>query len=67
MTPSLPHCWRSGEAEGRDIDGCSGGSSGEALRLDPKANPAAAEILADPPPDSGSEVLGNINMTLLLR
>ena len=47
--------------------GRPGGNSAEALRLDPKANPAAAEILAEPPPDSGSEVLGNINMTLLLR
>lgn len=47
--------------------GCAGGNSAEALRLDPKANPAAAEILANPPPDSGSEVLGSINMMLLLR
>ncbi|BDA50846.1 Exocyst complex component 6B [Coccomyxa sp. Obi] len=44
-----------------------GGGASEALWLDPKANPAAAEILANPPPDSGSEVLGSINMTLLLR
>ncbi len=44
-----------------------GGGSSEALWLGPKANPAAAEILADPPPDSESEVLGSINMMLLLR
>ena len=40
---------------------------GRHLKLDPKANPAAAEILAQPVEDTHQSLLGSINMTLLLR
>jgi len=53
------------ESEG---DIYAAGSSGvEHLSLEPKANPAAAEILAQPVQDSEQTLLGSINMTLLLR
>ena len=42
-------------------------NGGEQLKLDSKANPAAAEILAQPVEDTHQSLLGAINMTLLLR
>ena len=49
---------------GSDADMLNGG---EHLKLDQKANPAAAEILAQPVEDTHQSLLGSINMTLLLR
>ncbi len=47
---------------------CAAGSlTAEHLSLDPKANPAAAEILKQPVQDTEKSLLGSINMTLLLR
>jgi len=45
----------------------AGSSGAERLSLEPKANPAAAEILAQPIQDTEQTLLGSINMTLLLR
>ena len=42
-------------------------NGGDKLKLDPKANPAAAEILAQSVEDTYQSLLGSINMTLLLR
>ena len=47
---------------------CAAGSlTAEHLTLDPKANPAAAELLAKPVQDSEKSLLGSINMTLLFE
>ena len=47
---------------------CAAGSvNAEPLSLDPRTNPAAAEILAQPVQDTEKSLLGSINMTLLLR
>jgi hypothetical protein len=50
-----------------NIMNAAGSSTPGPLQLDPAVNPAAAQILANPPPDTGGDVLGQISMTMLLR
>ena len=56
--------YRRVRVSGSDAEMLNGGGH---LKLDPKANPAAAEILAQPVEVTHQSLLGSINMTLLLR
>ena len=62
---AMPHCTLKPVTKGAS---CAAGSlTVEHLSLDPKANPAATEILKQPVQDTEKSLLGSINMTLLLR